>query len=336
MTKQTKMIGSWVRRFLIEHLIGERNLAHNTQRSYRDTFCQLLPFVAKDANKAIEHLIVDDLSSERVRQFLTHIERQRHCGARTRNQRLAAIHAFARFVAERSPEHIAWCTGLRAVPFKRFDRALLHYLDKPEIDALIAAPDCTRLIGRRDHALLLFLYNTGARVSEAACVTIDDIESRPDGTGSVRLVGKGAKTRYCPLWPTTLTKIMTLAGKRTSTDKLFINQRAQPLTRYGIYCIVRRHANVISATLKSVQNKHIGPHTIRHTTATHLLRAGVDINTIRSWLGHVSIDTTNIYAEIDLEAKAEILDQCESFQPQSPRKNGWKDDPALMQFLRAL
>jgi len=204
MTKQTKMIGPWVRRFLIEHLIGERNLAHNTQRSYRDTFCQLLPFVAKDANKAIDHLIVDDLSSERVRQFLTHIERQRHCGARTRNQRLAAIHAFARFVAERSPEHIAWCTGLRAVPFKRFDRALLHYLDKPEIDALIAAPDCTRLIGRRDHALLLFLYNTGARVSEAACVTIDDIESRPDGTGSVRLVGKGAKTRYCPLWPTTL------------------------------------------------------------------------------------------------------------------------------------
>jgi len=336
MSKQTKMIGPWIRRFLIEHLIGERNLAPNTQRSYRDTFCQLLPFAAKDASKVIDHFTVDDLSPERVRGFLTHIECHRRCGTRTRNQRLAAIHAFARFVAERSPEHIAWCTGLRAVPFKRFNRAVLHYLDKPEIDALIAAPDCSCLIGRRDHALLLFLYNTGARSSEAASVTIGDIERRPDGTGSVRLVGKGAKTRYCPLWPTTLTKVMALTGKRPSTDKLFVNQRGQPLTRYGIYSIVRRHANAISGTLNSVRNKHIGPHTIRHTTATHLLRAGVDINTIRGWLGHVSIDTTNVYAEIDLEAKAKMLDRCESFEPREVRKKRWKDDPALMQFLRAL
>jgi site-specific recombinase XerD len=336
MAKQTTMMGPWVRRFLIEHLIGERNLAHNTQRSYRDTFCQLLPFITKDAGEAIDHLVVDDLSPEMVRRFLAHIEGQRHCGARTRNQRLAAIHAFARFVAERSPEHIAWCTGLRAVPFKRFDRAALCYLDKPEIDALIAAPDCSCSIGRRDHALLLFLYNTGAKASEVASVTIGDIESRPDGTGSVRLVGKGAKTRYCPLWPTTLTKVMALTGKRALTEKLFINQRGQPLTRYGIYGIVRRHAKVISMTLKSVQNKHIGPHTIRHTTATHLLRAGVDINTIRGWLGHVSIDTTNIYAEIDLEAKAEILEQCEHFQPRAAKKKRWKDDHTLMHFLRAL
>lgn len=336
MSKQMKMIGPWVRRFLIDHMIDERNLAANTQRSYRDTFCQLLPFIAEDAGKAIDHLFVDDLSPKRVRCFLTHLECQRHCVIRTRNQRLAAIHAFGRFVAERSPEHIAWCAGLRAVPFKKFTRAVLHYLDKHEIDALIDAPNRTSLIGRRDHTLLLFLYNTGARASEAACVRIGDIENRPDGTGSVKLVGKGAKTRYCPLWPVTLTKLMDLVGKRSSTDKLFINQRGQPLTRYGIYCIVRRHADNIPEILQSTQKRSIGPHTIRHTTATHLLRAGVDINTIRAWLGHVSIDTTNIYAEIDLEAKAEMLDRCEGFQPNSRRKKRWKNDPALMQFLRAL
>ena len=336
MPEMKTMIGTWVRRFLIEHLVVERNLAHNTQRSYRDTFCQLMPFAAAYAGKVIDRLAIKDLSPEMVRRFLTHIENDRTCGARTRNQRLAAIHAFARFVGERSPEQIAWCSGVRAVPFKRFDRAALSYLDKPEIDALIAAPDLNRSTGRRDHALLLFLYNTGARASEAAAVIIGDIEHRPDGTGSVKLVGKGAKTRHCPLWPTTITNLIMLAGQRTPTERMFINQRQQPLTRYGIHRIVRRHALVLSETLGSLKNKRIGPHTIRHTTATHLLRAGVDINTIRAWLGHVSIDTTNVYAEIDLEAKAKMLDQCQSFTPSTVAPRHWKNDPNLMDFLRNL
>jgi len=329
-------IGPWVRRFLVEHLVGERNLARNTQRSYRDTFCLLMPFAAQGARKAVDRLAIDDFPPDRIRSFLTYIEENRKCGARTRNQRLAAVHAFARFVAERSPEHIAWCSAIRAIPFKRFTRAGLCYLDKPEIDALIAAPDSSRPIGRRDHALLLFLYNTGARASEATSVTLGDIERRPDGTGSVRLIGKGAKTRYCPLWPTTLSKILELAGARPAGDRLFINQRQQPLTRYGVHAVVRRYADAVSARMDSMRRKRVSPHSIRHTTATHLLRAGVDINTIRAWLGHVSIDTTNVYAEIDLEAKTKMLESCASFEPRSVKKRRWKDDPKLMHFLRSL
>jgi len=295
-----------------------------------------MPFIAGEVGKPVDKLGVEDLSSDRVRLFLTYVEEQRQCSVRTRNQRLAAIHAFARFVAERSPQHIAWCAGVRAVPFKRFDRAGLCYLDKPEIDALIEEPDCSRAIGRRDHALLMFLYNTGARASEAAFVAIQDIQVHPDGTGSVKLTGKGAKTRHCPLWPATLTKLLALSENRALPGRLFTNQRGQSLTRFGIHAIVRRHVGTALNKVESLKNKRIGPHTIRHTTATHLLRAGVDINTIRAWLGHVSVDTTNIYAEIDLDTKRKMLQQCEAFQPKSQPKRRWKDDPELMTFLRNL
>jgi len=184
--------------------------------------------------------------------------------------------------------------------------------------------------------MLLFLYNTGARASEAVAVTLGDIEHRPDGTGSVRLIGKGGKTRSCPLWSTTVEKLKELAGDRKQSEKLFINQRHQPLTRFGVHTLVARHVVTAVKKIASMARKRIGPHTIRHTTATHLLRAGVDINTIRAWLGHVSINTTNIYAEVDLETKAKMLASCELSGPQPTKRRPWKADPKLMEFLRAL
>ena len=200
-THEGERLGGWVRRFLVEHLVVERNLSGNTQRSYRDTLRLLIPFAADAHKTAVDRLLVTDVSADVVRAFLRHIEEQRGCGVRTRNQRLAAIHALATFVGERCPELIPWCGEVRAVPFKRYDRPSLCYLDKPEIDALLAAPDLTTEQGRRDHSVLLFLYNTGARASEAAAVAIRDLEVRSDGSGSVRLVGKGGKTRHCPLGP---------------------------------------------------------------------------------------------------------------------------------------
>ena len=203
-THEGAPLGGWVRRFLLEHLVVERNLSRNTQRSYRDTLRLLIPFAADERKTAVERLVVTDVSADVVRHFLRHIEERRGCGVRTRNQRLAALHALATFVGERCPELIPWCGEVRAVPFKRYDRPGLCYLDKPEIDALLAAPDRTTEQGRRDHSVLLFLYNTGARASEAAAVAIRDLDVRPDGSGSVRLVGKGGKTRHCPLWSTTM------------------------------------------------------------------------------------------------------------------------------------
>jgi site-specific recombinase XerC len=173
------LLGPWVKRFLLDHLIEERNLSRNTQRSYRDTLKLLLPYATTEQNKPVDRLDVFDLSGQLLRGFLDHLEQNRKCSVRTRNQRLAAVHAMARFIAERSPEHIAWCSQIRAVPFKRFTRNELSYMDKPEMDAILAAPDLRTSQGRRDHALLLFLYNSGARVTEAASLRIGDLNLIP-------------------------------------------------------------------------------------------------------------------------------------------------------------
>ena len=169
------LLGPWLRRFLLEHLVGERNLARNTQRSYRDTLTLLIPFVAQKLGKVVDRLAVTDLSADLVRLFLADLEESRQCAIATRNQRLAAIHALARFVGEHSPEHIAWCAQLRTIPFKKTTSSVIPYLDKLEIDALLAAPNGHTAQGRRDHALLLFLYNSGARADEAAQLLIGDL-----------------------------------------------------------------------------------------------------------------------------------------------------------------
>ena len=173
--RDASLLGPWVRRFLTEHLIGERNLAWNTQRSYRDTLRLLLPAIARGARKPVDRLAVTDVSADRVRQFLSALEEERGCGVATRNQRLAAIHALARFIAWHAPELVEWCGQVRAVPFKKAPRALITYLEKEEMDAVLAAPDLTTSQGHRDHALLLFLYNTGARADEAAQSRLDDL-----------------------------------------------------------------------------------------------------------------------------------------------------------------
>ena len=168
-------LGTWIRRFLLEHLVGERNLARNTQRSYRDTLTLLIPFLAAKLHKTVDRLTVIDLSADLVRLFLTHLEESRQCSIATRNLRLATLHAFARFVGERSPEHIVWCGQIRAIPFKKTTTTIIPYLDKPEMNALLAVPDRQTSQGRRDYALLLFLYNSGARADEAAQLAIQDL-----------------------------------------------------------------------------------------------------------------------------------------------------------------
>jgi integrase/recombinase XerD len=331
------VLSPWVRRFLLEYLVGERNLARNTQRSYRDTLQQLLPFAARKARRRIDQLRVEDLSAERVRAFLRDLEERRGCGAATRNQRLAAIHSLAHFIGLHSPEHLRWCGQIRTILSKKAARPLVTYLEKDEMDALLAAPDRGTAQGRRDHAVLLFLYNTGARADEAAHVRIADLDlgSTPDrDPSSVLIHGKGNKSRRCPLWARTAAELLPLVSGRAPTANVFLNRRGQPLTRFGMHALVERYAAAVAARLPSVAKKRVSPHTIRHSTATHLLRAGVDINTIRAWLGHVCLSTTSVYAEVDLEMKAKALATCEvqEGKPQKP----WRQDKGLMEFLRTL
>lgn len=333
--KNNSLLGPWIKRFLLEHLVAERNLSLNTQRSYRDTLRLLLPPLAAQSRKHIDALEIEDLSGVMVRSFLKDVEEQRGCSVVTRNQRLSAIHALARFIGERSPEHLPWCGEIRSVPFKRTGKNPLTYLEKSEMDALLAAPNRHTPQGRKDRALLLFLYNSGARASEATAVKLSDLEGDEQRGGVVKLHGKGGKIRFCPLWPRTMAMLTPLIAGRQGDVHVFLNRYGSPLTRFGIHTLVERHAKKAGDAVPSLLRKRVSPHTIRHTTATHLLRAGVDINTIRAWLGHVSIDTTNIYAEVDLEMKAKALAACDTGGIRQPGKP-WRTDSRVIEFLRSL
>jgi integrase/recombinase XerD len=326
-------LGPWVRRFLLEYLVGERNLARNTQHSYRDTLTLLLPFVATQQRTPVDRLTVEQVTPDVIRHFLAELETTRQCSVATRNQRLAAIHALARFIGAQSLEHVAWCGAIRDIAFKKAPQAAIAYLEKDEMDAVLAAPDQRTAQGQRDYALLLFLYNTGARASEAINVAVADLQLAH--APAVKLWGKGHKSRSCPLWSLMVQTLVALIGDREATAPVFLNRAQRPLTRFGLHTLVERSAHKAAAHLPSLVTKRVSPHTIRHTTAVHLLRAGVDINTIRAWLGHVSLQTTNIYAQVDLEMKAKALALCE-VEASHPSGAPWAEDQSLMAFLANL
>ena len=335
--KDKRALAPWIKHFLLEYLPADRNFARNTQHSYRDALRLFVIFASGTLHRKPDELLVEDLSADLVRRFLCHIEEKRKCSVATRNQRLAALRTLATFVGERSPEHLSWCAQIRSIPFKKSGHRPIGYLEKDEIHALLAAPDRASRLGARDHALLLFLYNTGARADEVAQLTVADLRLRGPQEKSqsfVQLRGKGNKIRLCPLCASTTTVLKELVAGRADEERVFLGRSRRAMTRFGVHDIVTRYARLARGNRAGLRHKPIGPHTIRHTTATHLLRAGVDINTIRAWLGHVSIDTTNIYAETDLEMKAKALGMCEAKLPQ-PRKR-WRDNPDLLQFLAQL
>lgn len=335
---KTEYVGYWIRRFLIEYLISVRNLSANTQKSYRDTFRLMLPHIARQAVTSIDLLLLLDITAGRIKLFLDEVEKKRKCSVSTRNLRLSAIYALAKYVGLNSPEHVEWCRLVHTVPIKKTVRTLITYLEKEEMDAMLAAPDRKTEQGKRDYALMLFLYNTGVRADEAASLTIGSLSIPVEKKKSIALVtiaGKGGKTRRCPLWEKTTDELKPLIAGRSTSNHLFLNRLGQPITRFGIYGMISRYAHAIENKIPAIKNKRVSPHTIRHTTATHLLQAGVDINTIRAWLGHVSINTTNIYAEVNLEMKAEALKCCEVKGKKNNQKQ-WKDNKKLMDFLDSL
>ena len=327
-----RTLGPWLRRFLAEYIVTERNLARNTQKSYRDTFALLLPFVGAKARKPVERIAVQDLTARHVRQFLDYLEDDRGCSVQTRNQRLSAIRAFARFIASRDPEHIEWSGSIRAIASKKAAPKPIGWLSKTEMKDLLEAPDRRTPRGRVEHALLLFLYNTGARVSETTQLVAGDLQigRRGGGQALVNIHGKGGKHRQCPLWPRTEAALTELLQGRAAGDAVFLSRQRRAYTRFGVYRLVERSA----ARVPSLAGRRITPHTIRHTSACHLLQAGIDLNTIRAWLGHASLDTTNIYAEIDLEMKARAMALCDAAEPGSDRP--WRANTGLIAFLAAL
>ncbi len=334
------LIGPLVRRFLLEEVGVDRNLSVNTQRSYRDALRLLFRFMAERYTTEPTQMTVEHLTVDVVKSFLTYLEEERGNAIDTRNLRLTALHSLFRFVARQIPELIEQATQIQKIPLRRTTQPTATYLEKDEIDALLATPDRSSLQGQRDYALLLFLYNTGARASEAAHTNVGSLHL-DTSPASVRFLGKGRKVRGCPLWSQTVDVLRSLLGSRLAGAEdipVFLNVRRQQITRFGIHTLVERTVAKAARTTPSLRDKQVSPHTIRHTTAVHLLRAGVDINTIRAWLGHVSLETTNRYAQVDLEMKAKALETCAPSQEENSQDHtaSWHQDRDLMAFLSSL
>jgi site-specific recombinase XerD len=298
----------------------------------------LLRFLAARTARAVVQLDLDDLDPEAVIAFLNHLERERGNGVATRNSRLAAIHAFSRYVAMQDPERLESCQRLLAVPFKRAPVPAVDYFEAAELQALFKAADPSTATGRRDHALLLALFNTGARVQEL--LDIRPVDLQLDRPYHARLLGKGRKERLCPLWPQTAAVLRLLLSETgldgSSTERLFRNRRGEPLTRFGVRYLLRKYALLAQPAAPSLGAKRIHPHTLRHTTAVHLLQAGVDLIAISHWLGHASVETTNRYTAVDLEAKRAAIARAGPVADTDPTLAPWRSDASILEWLEAL
>lgn len=300
--------------FFEDFLPVQRGLSPHTIRSYRDTLLLLLRFTARELHRTVDRLDVPDLTVERITRFLAALEAERHNSIATRNTRLGAIHVFARYLAGQCPEHLGTLQRIIGMPFKRGAvEAPIEYLERAELDALFKSIDRSTELGRRDYALFAFLFNTGARVQEALNVRVADV--RLEAPPQVRLLGKGRKARTCPLWPATARLLRDLIAERggfvdqSASPLVFTNARGAPLTRYGVRYLLRRYVHKASQVAPSLKSKQLHPHSIRHSTAVALLKAGVDFATISHWLGHAGLNTTMRYARADLDLKRRALAQ---------------------------
>ncbi len=330
-------LASALRTFLTDYLPRQRALSPHTLHSYRDSFKLLLRFVA---GKKIHpgRLTMEHLTYERVMAFLLHLETERNNQVSTRNVRLSAIRSFFRFVGVHYPEHLSLAQRILSAPIKRTTSREIQHLELSEIQAILGGIDRSTAEGRRDHLLLSLLFNTGARVSEVVGLQTCDLALDPPP--SVRLRGKGRKERRCPLWAETAKALRTHLRESTITPHepqwVFLNHRGQQLTRFGVRWILRKHIRNAALRVFSLKNKRLHPHSVRHSTAIHLLRSGVDLSTIANWLGHVSINTTNKYATVDLEAKRQALNKSKSLLSVRQRKSLPVPEHDLIEWLESL
>lgn len=333
--KTTHRLGSLLFSFLDDHLRCQKGLQAATIRSYRDTLRLFLQYIGIDLDRNLTRLQLTDLTSERTLAFLKHLEDERGNCVATRNQRLAALRSFFEYLAGRVPDMLCEAQRVAAIPTKRTPPPRTQFMQRDEVDALFNQLPTSGPLALRDRTLLLFLYNTGARVQEVADLRRANLEFCDNAR--VHLHGKGDKWRICPLWAQTATLLGELLRDQPTEPNapVFLSRTGAALTRFGIYKIVRRHTD---STLPD-GNSAITPHCFRHTTAVHLLEAGVEVNVIRAWLGHVSLETTNRYAEINIQMKAQALEVCEppvDASPGYPRKPIWRDDGSLLQWLNSL
>lgn len=333
-TTGTVPLAPLIQAFFGNRLIAQRDLSRKTVASYRDTFRLLLRFVERDYGHAPASLTLSDLSTEMTLSFLDHLDNERGNSVRTRNARLAAIRSLFQYVAFEVPQQLNLVHPILAIPMKRFDRPPVRYLSKPEIDTVVTSMNLQTWTGRRDHAMLSTLYNTGARVSELTAIRVRDVNLSPSSSW-LSLHGKGRKDRSVPLWKSTGQLLKNWIRELPSEldQPLFPRSDGTSLSRSAVELRLKRAVLVGARTCPSLRNKTISPHVIRHTTAMHLLNAGVDLSVIALWLGHESIQTTHQYLEADLKTKAEAMSRVEPSPHTSAR---YRPQDALLRFLESL
>jgi integrase/recombinase XerD len=322
-----------LRAFFLERLIAQRNASPQTVAAYRDSFRLLLAFAQQHVGKAPERLELNDVDAPLVLAFLDHLERDRHNAIRSRNARFAAIRSFMHFAAFKDPTALPVIQRVLAIPMKRFDKPLLGFLSKDEIQAILDAPPTDRWSGQRDRIMFATLYNTGARVSELTGLRVADVVL--DGSACVHLHGKGRKDRSVPLWQTTTTQLRRWLPRIDSRPDrpLFPSAGGRRLTRPAVTARLRLAVQRAATQCPSLTNRHVSPHCVRHSTAMHMLQGGVDITVIALWLGHENPATTHLYVEADLAMKERALQAV-----QSPRMKETRYRPTdrLLAFLQGL
>ena len=329
----TATLPALVQQFFTDRLCTQMEASTNTIASYRDTFRLLLRFGSERTGRAPTKLKIEDLDSELVGDFLAHVESERRNSARSRNTRLAAIRSFFRFVAMSEPAYLLHCQKILAMPGKRYVRQTVEFLGRAEMDALLAAPDRSTWVGRRDYAILVVALQTGLRASELTNLCCGDVVT---GTGAhIRCEGKGRKQRCTPLRRETLQVLELWLRERAGTDgdPLFPTMRGGRLSRDALEHIVRRHTLSASRTCPSLVGKRVSPHVLRHSTAMELLHHGVDQSVIALWLGHDSVETTQVYVHADLRLKEKALARITA-PTSSPGR--YRPDDTLLAFLESL
>ena len=319
--------------YFCQRLIAQRDASPATVASYRDTFRLLLGYARDQMRKKPTELALADIDAPLVLAFLTYLERDRGNSPRTRNTRLAAIRSFLHFASIKCPASLASIQRVLAIPAKRFDRQVLGFLTREEVTAIMGAPDRSTWTGRRDHTMLATFYNTGARVSEIAGARVVDLSTHRHRC--LRVHGKGRKERVVPLWPSTCRLLASWLRetKSTSDAPLFPSRAGERLSRSGIEDRLAAAVATAATACPTLRDRRISPHTLRHTTAMHLLQSGVDLTVIALWLGHESPATTHMYIEADLAMKKRALDKL--VDPRSSTKRLVPSD-ALLAFLDGL
>ena len=330
------LIAPLVQAFFLNFLVAQRGLSPNTIGSYRDCIKLFLNFAADRLDKPVDKLTIEDFEDKLVEAFLDYLEMSRGNSTRTRNARLAALHVLFRYIAGQQPEAMARCQQICTVPVKRTAHKTIEYLEDDEIRVVLNSVDPSSRNALRDYGLLLLLYNTGARAQEIVDLRFDNL--RFEKPYQVKLQGK---ERICPLWPETVEALQNYIQRRepsaTECPLLFLNSNGRPITRFGLRYIIRRYADKAGEVCASLKTKKISPHTIRHTTAMHLLQAGNDINVIKAWMGHADLNTTHGYVEIDMKMKRKALETCQSPKAKTPAKGQPKWlKPGILEWLNDL